>query len=359
MIKIKSDDLFFALSFLNGICAQDNHIPILEYVKMSFTENAVTLSAKDIGKLGVITIPVEEYTDTPDFIVPLGVLLKHVSVFKADSDLIALRFNQKTATLSIWDTENGKNTIKSGEDVEHFPLAVEPGDNRTPVQPLDLVSLLGLGAFADRGKEVFKHVHIVSQGGVLSGEATNSFCGGYDEIQAKNLGDYDVAVSATIERPLKKMLGIASEDEVWQISIAENILYVIGEYWYIGYNLLNGKYPSLANVYRNSNINHIVLDKASLRLKLDKVGLGIADNKLIFDIKDGKITLSGYGATKHTIQEEFPGEPDNRIVISLYNLNKVISKLKSNTVCFRIGTPREPLLITECDRVYFIILWSK
>lgn len=357
MIKLETENLYKALYLLRDIIPQDNTHPILTCVKMSVNDKELTLQGKDIGKHGSYTIPILESSGEEDVVIPFTEFYRQVGIYKQNGTMMAIKVNKSSVVL--FDEDNGKTPLPT-MDVSKFPSILEPGTDKFNVVPVEIASLLSLGEYADPKSDRLSCIHIKSDGKTLEVEATNAYAGAYGSIDITFPSAFDIAVPASIRGPIMKMLKDTEGDDLWKMSVSDNFVFIEYKTSYIGFNLLNGSFPQMENMYKNSSINEIEVNVEDMIYRLSAVSGAISDNVVILEMKNGKLLVTNGSNSTHTLERDYEGEQDNKISLNLFTLNKILRNLTEKEIVMRIGkNSAEPFLIFEDDIIYFALPFTR
>lgn len=361
MIKINADEIHFALSFMKDIIPDDNHMDIWRYVKLSTKDGKLTVQGISGAKQGICTVPYISSDSNYTFVLLLAQLHSLVSQYKKVDDVIELEPVYKYDELRSVQVRNSYSNVNvSVAELDSYPEITFPKQGIGTVVPSEFTKLLGLAAYADRQLSTFQKVHLFTQDNLMYVEATDTYCGGKGEVELSTALNIDVAVLPDLSYILNKMAKLALDDEQWTVFLPDdiNMFFVSGEYWTIGVAIHNGAYPDTQNIYKNSNINYIELDKAEVKQCVSSIAPVIDNNKIRIKIKNNKVTFecpSGKSEIEGTFEQQ-----DNETIVSLYNLQKILGSVKSKSVIFQIGVgTAEPLVIYDDDITYYTLPYRR
>lgn len=360
MIKIDADEFHFALSYMKSIIPDDSHMDIWRYVKVSTKDGKLTLRGMSSGKQGIITVPCIESEDNYTFVALLSKLHQLVSEYNKADDVINLDITIEDNEVSTVRMSNSFSNVKIDIAlVESYPEIRFPDKGIGTVVPSEFTKLLSLANYADKQFTMFHNIHLFTRDDVLFVEATDTHCGGKGEVELSTSLNLDVAVLPDLSYILNKMKKIALSDEVWTVFLPDdiNMLFVSGEYWTVGVGIHNGEYHDITNIYRNSNYNLFEIDKKSVKQAIGSIAPVIDNDKITIKIKNRKVTFE-CRLGKSEIDGEFD-QKDNEIIVSLWNLRKIVDSVQSDNVVFQIGKNIEPLIISDNDMVYYTIPYQR
>lgn len=355
MITINSDELYFALSFLKDIVPSNPHQPVHRNVVFEpWQEDILKIHGMDIDKSGYFAIAAELDFDRRKFMLPLDKIHPLISELRRTDDTLKLELTSTGKTVRIV-SEDGTSVSFRLEDVEEFPEPTQyTVKKQFEVEPGGFVKGLSMATLAQSDKLILTAVHIEGDGNQIIFEATNMSSGGYRSLSHQGV-KFDVAIPATIEKPLKKMVKGASD--VWNVFVTDRGLLVEDDHWQVVFRLMESRYPDLSRVYRNACINKIQVDKETLGRELRIMQAVMDTNRMEVEIETGKIIMrvdGELGETERTV--EVVGDTENnRIHMNIVELQKVIQLIEGEDFELQVGTNREPVIFKDEDRIYFII----
>lgn len=357
MIKIDSDELYFALSFMKDIVPDDNHMDIWRYVKLSTNDGKLTIRGMTQDKQGIIQVPYIESEEEYEFAILLKQAHDIVSQYKKVDETILLepKITDDGEINTVVIRNSFSNVSIQTVSVESFPTITFPTEGIGTVVPNEFVKMLPLAKYVDSQFSVFQKLHMFTEDDMFFVEATDTYCGGKGETELSTRLDLNVAVAPDIAYILGKMSKLALDDEVWNVFLPEdfNMFFVSGEYWSVGVGILNGTYPDTQNIYKNSNISRIELSKELVNNAIASIAPVIENNRIKIKIKSGTITFECRKG-KSELDDKYD-VADNEIVISLYNIRKIIGSIKSKTLTIQIGSKLEPFIVLDTDNIYYTL----
>jgi DNA polymerase III sliding clamp (beta) subunit (PCNA family) len=352
MIKVNVDELFFALSFLRDIAPAKAHNPEQECVLFVPTDVGLEIRARDVNKYGVVVVDAETDKDSREFMLPLVNIHKLVAALRRDDDEIGFELTASGKSLNV-HSEDGSKVQFRLRDAGDFPGAPDLAIKKSVVvDPEEFVAALGVATFAQHESIVLQSLHLTSHGDCLTVEATNAISGGYKSLNTA--GDvFDIAVPATVEKPLKKML--TSSTGTWTVGLGKRQLIISDAHWLVAFQILGDKYFDLSSLYKNSEANVIRVNKEELLSHVKVLSSILVDPNIRFTIEPDSIIMSAtseLGEAERTMP--VVGSLTKGIMIlNLVQLQKILQLIKGDEFELCIGNRREPILISYGSEAYF------
>lgn len=339
-----------ALSFLKDIVPSNPSVPSHANVLITPSEGQLELRGMDTNKTAKIVISAVTNGELPFLIILSRPFYPFISLASKTNDVFRFKVTTRKLTIIL---EDDSETNLSLSDVDSFPL-MSSGEYNTNIEvdPVDFVDSLNMSVFTDSPYLNLTMYHIFTDNGKLKLETTNSMAGGKTIIQETN-ENINLGVPSAIQRPLKKMVGL--EDE-WTLSINDKTLKVSGVNWEVVFTTMVDEYYDISNIYNNSNINLLQLNRAEVINEVALLSIVAEDNNIHINVKSGIITLSVKGGNNKESGISIPmDEPDNRVTLHLSEFRKILSMLNDEYFYMQLGNIEPVLFYEDTQRIYFTI----
>ena len=355
MITVDAKELFFALSFLKDIAPTNPHIAEYEYAHFVPSVGGLEIRAVDRGKYGSFVIGAETDKDLRTFLVPLVNIHRLVGALRQTENDIRLELTASGKSLNVISEDDTAVQFRLRQS-DFFP---EPPnimyDASISVEPAELVEALSVSAFAQHESIILQSLHLKSFGTELVVEATNTVTGGRKTIETEG-NDFDVAVPASVEKPLNKMLNSAVG--TWELGISKSHLVVENPHWTVAFQVLEQKYFDLDRLYSNSAVNVVEINREELLTHIKVLSSVLVEPNIRFEVHGDRITMgvvSELGEAERTMIVEGANFTKNFMVVHLVQLQKILQLIKDEVFTITIGNQREPILFHSDSGNYFTL----
>ena len=350
MIEVSAKDLMTALGLLKDIVPASPSVPAHAGVLITPLENSLELCGMDIGKSVKVVIPALVDNEKP-FLLNLSYsFYPFISLASKTNDVFRFKIGRKLSVI----LEDDSVTNIPLEDVESYDFPLD-NDSYTEINidPESFVKSLNMTSFTNSKWLSLQMLHVFTQNGKLKLEATNGVAGGQVTIQ-KSDDSFDFGITGTIERPLKRMLGLL--EDTWTVAISSKKLKVSGENWQIVFSTMSEKYPDMSNIYKSSNVNLLQLNREEIMNELGLLATVISDNTIHINVKSGTITLSAKGdSNRESVIAIEEGEAPNKVALNLNELQKILGMLGDDYFYMQLGNLEPVLFYENTERIYFTI----
>ncbi|MFR5100927.1 MAG: DNA polymerase III subunit beta [Christensenellaceae bacterium] len=291
-------------------CSTKTTTPVLECIKISAQNDAVTLIAYD----GEISIEKKIKAD----VLEEGEICVNGRFFsdfmgKVSGMNVVISTGEKGLEIRYGDSESFLQVLSA----EEFPLIkAEAGDDYFEVKESSLKSLIAKTVFCcatDESRPILKGCLLETEGSKLHATALDGYRMAVSECEAKTgKGNVKLVCPARTLTEISRML--ENGEETLKIYVAKNMLFVSVNDTVLTSRLYTGEFVNKSNIFPSAFTTEVYVSRAELIESVERASIlirGDKNNLIILDIKGGNILItanSEIGNVAESVKVEMSGK---------------------------------------------------
>ena len=291
-------------------CSTKTTTPVLECIKISAQNDAVTLIAYD----GEISIEKKIKAD----VLEEGEICVNGRFFsdfmgKVSGMNVVISTGEKGLEIRYGDSESFLQVLSA----EEFPLIkAEAGDDYFEVKESSLKSLIAKTVFCcatDESRPILKGCLLETEGSKLLATALDGYRMAVSECEAKTgKGNVKLVCPARTLTEISRML--ENGEETLKIYVAKNMLFVSVNDTVLTSRLYTGEFVNKSNIFPSAFTTEVYVSRAELIESVERASIlirGDKNNLIILDIKGGNILItanSEIGNVAESVKVEMSGK---------------------------------------------------
>lgn len=273
-------------------CSTKTTTPVLECIKISAQNDAVTLIAYD----GEISIEKKIKAD----VLEEGEICVNGRFFsdfmgKVSGMNVVISTGEKGLEIRYGDSESFLQVLSA----EEFPLIkAEAGDDYFEVKESSLKSLIAKTVFCcatDESRPILKGCLLETEGSKLHATALDGYRMAVSECEAKTgKGNVKLVCPARTLTEISRML--ENGEETLKIYVAKNMLFVSVNDTVLTSRLYTGEFVNKSNIFPSAFTTEVYVSRAELIESVERASIlirGDKNNLIILDIKGGNHSHHG------------------------------------------------------------------
>ncbi len=350
----QKQELAEAINMAGKAVSSKPQTPILSGIFLKAEEGKLEVQATDY-EIGIIEeIPIE--LETPGQIVLPGRYLQEV-VRRLPEDRIRFSFDEKSRTAHI-QSGNANYTLRSMNAGDYPGIHRITGDLQFTLPDTVLRNLCKKTVFAcstDDSRPIFTGVNFDFNGKTLTLAGTNTH-----RLAVKTYTFDEELTSMKLIVPgktLQELLRTFTSDVPTNVAVTCSFNQISFQYenLYFTSRLIEGAFPSFANVIPKNTLTTVTMTTADLSAAMDRVFLISRTNdynvmKLHFG--DNNLHISSSNPDIGEAEEDIPATiagPDIDIAFNATYLVDALKILEGDTCTFALTKPLAPVLVTDAN----------
>lgn len=341
-------------------CAVKTITPVLECIKIEAKNDVLTLTAYD----GEISIEKKIKADVFEE-GELCVNGKFFSDFigKISLDEVVVASDEKGICIRYGESETYMQTLPAS-DFPVFNNNVEKENNYFETKESDLKQLISKVVFCcatDDSRPILKGCLLETKDDKLTATAIDGFRMAYAYCDTNaSSGNMKIVCPGRTLTEISRML---DGDDLLKIYADKNRLSVAVKDTVITSRLYTGEFARKENIFPVDFTTKVMVKKSELIQSIERAAVvtrGEKNNRVVFDIKSGKITItanSEMGKVEETIGSEFEGKELKSVINGKFILDAV-KALDEEEVQLSFNTPISPFTVEnkKDKRCQYLIL---
>ncbi|WP_323847721.1 MAG: DNA polymerase III subunit beta [Phytoplasma sp.] len=283
--EIKKEVFLHYLMQIQKILPQKTFFPMYYCIKMELKEDVLFLEINNSHIVVKIKIKDESLkVEEEGSLVLLGKnfidIIKKIDYFvikiaSIENNFLIIKNDFSQYKLKLMDLNNYPSVDFNFDYQNYFEIEMELFKK--------IIKEISIISSKDKQKNVLTGVNLVYKSPFLIATATDSFRLGQKKIELKiDYHDFDIIVPGKNLEELIKLLE-QQKDENVQICITKQKIFLKTNYLFFQSPLLEGNYPQIPFIKKESLVNFFKLDRNKLIKVLDRVSLFLPKDKNFFD----------------------------------------------------------------------------